>query len=140
MRNGDSFAKKFGGENGDDPDWFKLTITGQDVAGAVTGEVDFYLADFRFANNTQDYIVHDWTFVDLTSLGDHVKCLEFGLFSSDSGQYGMNTPSYFAMDHLTLVPEPSMLILFASASVFVGLWHFRPPKLPLRAASGNIGS
>ena len=51
MRDGsDPPAKKFGGTTGNDQDWFLLTITG--YAGAsVTGTVDFYLADYRFANN-----------------------------------------------------------------------------------------
>jgi len=108
MLNGDAFAKKFGGADGTDADWFLLTITGKDAAGDVTGTVDFYLADYRFADNGLDYIVDTWQAVDLTSLG-MVKSLEFTLTSSDVGDYGMNTPAYFAMD--TIVPEPATLIL-----------------------------
>jgi hypothetical protein len=37
MRDGDGFAKKFGGESGDDEDWFKLIIKGIDTAGDYTG-------------------------------------------------------------------------------------------------------
>jgi hypothetical protein len=118
MLNGDSPAKKFGGESGDDEDWFLLTITGKDGNGQTTGTVDFYLADFRFENNAQDYIVENWCYVDLTPLGDNVKCLEFGLSSSDNGGYGMNTPAYFALDSLTVVPEPSTVALLAFASIF----------------------
>lgn len=99
MLNGDAFAKKFGGEGGNDPDWFMLTITGKDVDGVVTGTVDFYLADYRFVDNSADYIVNTWQFVDLTSLGA-VKNLEFSLSSSDVGDWGMNTPAYFAVDTL----------------------------------------
>ena len=106
--NGDAFAKKFGGADGNDADWFLLTITGKNAAGDVTGTVDFYLADYRFADNGLDYIVNTWEAVDLTSLG-MVKSLEFTLTSSDVGDYGMNTPAYFAMD--TIVPEPTTLIL-----------------------------
>jgi len=112
MLNGDPFAKKFGGASGSDPDFFKLTITGRTAAGAATGAVDFFLADYRFANNSQDYVVADWTFVDLSSLGT-VSRLEFSLDSSDIGAFGINTPAYFAMDNLsiTLVPEPSSAVL-----------------------------
>ena len=85
MRDGDAFAKKFGGVTGDDPDWFKLTITGRDDAGVVTGSNDFYLADYRFTNNTLDYIVTDWTWVDLTLLGPGVRTLHFSLSSTDNG-------------------------------------------------------
>jgi len=99
MLNGDAFAKKFGGDDGNDQDWFMLTITGKDVEGVVTGMVDFYLADYRFVDNSADYIVNTWQYVDLTSLGA-VKSLEFGLSSSDVGDWGMNTPAYFAVDTL----------------------------------------
>lgn len=109
MLNGDAFAKKFGGVSGDDPDWFLLTITGKDQAGTEIDTLDFYLADFRFANNGLDYILDEWTEVDLTSLGA-VKSLEFSFSSSDVGEFGMNTPSYFALD--TIIPEPATIILF----------------------------
>ncbi|MHC4332120.1 MAG: DUF4465 domain-containing protein [Planctomycetota bacterium] len=52
MLDGDAFSKKFGGGSGDDPDFFLLTITGKDAAGAATGTVDFYLADYRSADNS----------------------------------------------------------------------------------------
>jgi hypothetical protein len=97
MFNGDAFSKKFGGGSGDDPDFFLLTITGKDADGAATGTVDFYLADYRSADNNADYIVDTWQYVDLTSLGV-VGSLEFTLSSSDVGDWGMNTPAYFAID------------------------------------------
>ena len=99
MLHGDAFSKKFGGESGNDPDWLMLTITGKDVNGAETGTVEFYLADYRFADNSGDYILDTWQHVDLTSLGQ-VMSLEFALSSSDVGQWGMNTPAYFAIDTL----------------------------------------
>lgn len=109
---GDAFAKKFGGASGNDADWLKLTITGIDTGGAALGSVDFYLADYRFADNNLDYVVRDWTFVDLSSLGT-VAGLRFALSSSDIGDFGMNTPAYFALDDLSVnaVPEPSALWL-----------------------------
>ena len=100
MRDGDTFAKKFGGDSGDDADWFKLTVKGWN-GGTQTNSVDFYLADYRFSDNTQDYILKDWKFVDLSSLG-FVDSLTFELSSSDTGAYGMNTPSYFCLDNLSL--------------------------------------
>jgi len=103
MLNGDPFAKKFGGKDGSERDWFLLTITGKDDKGSVTGMVEFYLADFRFKDNTADYIVKTWEFVDLTALGT-VKSLAFSLSSSDVGVFGMNTPAYFAVDTIVLGP------------------------------------
>jgi hypothetical protein len=110
MRNGGAFgSKKFGGLTGNDADWFKLTIAG--FAGLIpTGMVEFYLADFRSANNAEDYIVEDWRYVDFTSLGSPDR-LEMSLSSSDVGMFGINTPTYFAMDNFLAVPEPSSLCI-----------------------------
>ena len=59
MLNGDGFAKRFGGTSGDDADWLKLSVTGLDAQDAVTGTVDVYLADYRFADNSLDYVLDD---------------------------------------------------------------------------------
>lgn len=107
MLNGDGFAKKFGGATGDDADWFLLTITGRDAFGSSLGNVEVYLADYRFENNDLDYILTGWTDVDLSDLGMGVRTLEFTLSSSDTGDFGMNTPSYFALAGITAVPEPA---------------------------------
>ena len=103
MRDGDGFAKKFGGETGDEPDFFKLVVKGFDEQDVSAGSLDFYLADYRFQDNAQDYIVDDWRWADLSGLGA-VKKVTFNLSSSDNGAWGMNTPAYFAMD--TVIPAP----------------------------------
>lgn len=109
MLNGDAFAKPFGadtnaqgvidGTNGED--WFLLTIYGLGADSLYTGDsVNFYLADYRAALDVDDYIIDEWTYVDLTSLGA-VKGLDFVLSSTDTtGGFGMNNPAYFAMDNL----------------------------------------
>ncbi len=102
MEYGDSFSKKFGGETGDDPDWYKLSIWGY-LNGIETDTVEFYLADYRFANNGDDYIVKTWEWVELSTLGD-VDSLKLDLSSTDVGIYGMNTPAYFCVDNLLVVP------------------------------------
>lgn len=102
LLNGGMFAKKFGGDTGDDPDWLLLTIIGRDEAGAALGTNTFYLADYRFTNNANDYIVSDWTWVGLTNMGETVKTLHFSMSSSDTGMYGMNTPAYFAVDDVAV--------------------------------------
>ncbi|MDP0499684.1 MAG: DUF4465 domain-containing protein [Verrucomicrobiota bacterium JB022] len=128
MLQGDAFAKQFGGASGDDADYFLLTISGYDASNQLTGIVDFYLADFRFADNSLDYIVDSWETVDLTALGLDVTRLDFNLSSSDTGMFGMNTPSYFAFDNLAFepgvaVPEPRTVIswLGLAALAMVGL-------------------
>ena len=108
LLNGEGPAKAFGGSTGDDKDWFKLTIEGFDSQNGSTGTVDFLLADYTADDNTLDYVVDSWKYVDLTSLGS-VKSLQFTVSSTDNGQWGMNTPAYFAID--TVVPEPATMML-----------------------------
>ncbi len=103
MKYGDDFSKKFGGETGDDPDWFKLSVLGW-KDGIQTDTIDYYLADYRFEDNTQNYIIETWQWVELSTLGK-IDSLSFSLSSSDVGEYGMNTPAYFALDHLYVVPD-----------------------------------
>jgi Domain of unknown function (DUF4465) len=122
MLNGDAFSKKFGGASGNDADFLKLTITGYDANALTTGSVDFYLADYRFADNSQDYLIKGWTYVDLSSLGT-VSSLRFSLASSDASSFGINTPAYFALDSLsvTAVPEPGSSALFSLGALMLAL-------------------
>jgi Domain of unknown function (DUF4465)/Secretion system C-terminal sorting domain len=106
MLEGDLFAKKFGGESGNDPDFFKLTIR-KKLNGVIGADsVEFYLADYRFADNNLDYIVKEWTYLDLSSLGN-ADLLEFTVASSDIGVFGINTPTYFCIDNVTTTDTPS---------------------------------
>lgn len=100
IRDGNSFCKKFGGDSGNDPDWFKLTLTGINAEGNATGYVDIYLADFRFDDNANDYISNVWTNISLSNLG-YIKGLVFEMSSSDSGEWGMNNPAYVCIDNIT---------------------------------------
>ena len=93
MVNGDSFAKAFGKD-----DWFKLTCIGV-KGGAEVATKDFYLAQ------NGEYVV-GWTYVDLSELGE-IDGLTFTMTSSDIGDWGMNTPAYFAMDNFGAAkPDP----------------------------------
>lgn len=120
MLNGGLFgSKKFGGASGDDADWFSVTFTSYDAGHAEIGSVTFYLADFRFADNSLDYVVSDWTNVDLTGLGSGVRSIELSWASSDVGDYGMNTPAYIALDNLaySAIPEPASAATLAGAAL-----------------------
>lgn len=99
MKNGNAVAKEFGGVSGNDNDWFALSVFGYKNGIKTNDSVLFYLADYRFADTTQDYIVKDWRWLNLVSLGQ-VDSLEFKLFSTDTGIYGINNPTYFCMDNL----------------------------------------
>jgi hypothetical protein len=111
MRDGDQFARKFGGDSGDEEDFFKIDIigynqlfTGSDLAGSEVGSVELFLADYRFADNSLDFISDRWNNVDLSSLTG-AQSIRFAIESSVGG-----TPSYVAIDNLSLttsVPEPA---------------------------------
>lgn len=103
MKDGDTFSKKFGGEGGSDPDYFKLMVWGHNN-GSSTDSVEYFLADYRFENDTMDYLIQSWQWLDLRSLG-RVDSLMFALKSSDMGDFGMNTPGFFCIDHLHIVPN-----------------------------------
>jgi hypothetical protein len=109
MLDGSPYSKQFTGS-----DWLKLTVSALDASSQPTGTpVDLYLAQGT------NFVI-DWTNVDLTSLGDHVKSLQFHLSSTDNGAFGMNTPAYFAVGDLNVVPEPSSLALLGGGAL--SLW------------------
>ena len=112
MENGDEFTKKFGGNSGNDPDWFKLSITGY-VNGSETGAKDFFLADYRFEDQAVDYIVKTWQWIDLSAFGA-VDSLMFSLSSSDTGDFGMNTPAYFCVDNICIYPNSNSIATLES--------------------------
>ena len=96
MRDGDAFSKKFSAAG---KDYFRIDIFGYLGGTRKSDSVSFYLADYRFADSSKNYLVKDWQWVDLLKLGK-VDSLEFVLHSSDVGSFGMNTPAYFCIDNL----------------------------------------
>jgi hypothetical protein len=129
MKQGDQFAKKFGGSTGNDPDYFELEVTGYSNGALQDTSVVFMLADLRFADNMQDYIVNQWTWVDLTALKD-ADSLVFSLSSSDTGQFGMNTPAYFAIDDFSVTDTTTQAVAKATFEdiqlALDGYWNGEP--------------
>jgi len=88
MTKGDAYAgDPFGAD-----DYFRLTVYGYLNGVAVNASVSVDLAE---GTNIMD----KWTYVDLTELGQ-VDALSFTMSGSRTGQYGLNTPSYFCIDNL----------------------------------------
>jgi hypothetical protein len=104
IRSGNELCKKFGGETGNDQDWYKLTITVIDKDGNVLNQKDVFLADYRFDDNSRDYILKSWISIDLSEFG-YIKALSFRLTSSDIGPWGMNTPGYVCIDNIIGIIE-----------------------------------
>lgn len=89
---GNDFSRAF-----TDGDWLKLTAHGVKADGSEVSTY-FDLADYRTDKPT---IAASWVPFDLSALGEITE-LYFTMSSSDSGQWGMNTPSYFAIDRLRI--------------------------------------
>jgi Domain of unknown function (DUF4465) len=142
IRDGDEFgfSKPFGGDDGTRPDWFKLTVYATDAGGALlSNTVEFYLADYRSDSPDDDGYVDTWEFLDLSSLAG-AKWVYFNLTSSDTGDNGMNTPGYFAIDDLQFVevPEPASGALLALGAGLLA-WRGRGFDKRLRALVQSKG-
>lgn len=100
MSRGNDFCRKF-----KEGDYFKLVAHGvKETQGETTAE--FYLA--RCEGNEEDWFITSWTNWDLSALGE-VIAVYFTMESSDNGQFGMNTPAYFAIDRLDVTCRAMML-------------------------------
>ncbi len=96
--NGDSYATAFGGESGNDPDYFRIKASGFNENDEEIDSAFFYLADYRFDDNSLDYVVTDWQYFDLSSLGE-VSKIRFSVEGTKYNQSGLVTPAYFCMDN-----------------------------------------
>lgn len=93
MLNGSTYSKKF-----TTGDYLNLLIYGETANGEKTGPVKFPLAEYVSDSSTP---ITTWEYVDLEELGE-VKGIYFQMESSDTGKWGINTPTYFAIDRLTI--------------------------------------
>ena len=102
MRDGDAYGKIFGsiyaadgttvdGTNGED--FYRVWVIAEGYSG-VKDSIEVYLADYRFADNSQDYIVDSWIKVDISTFGIYPYLITFGI----------NTPTYFAIDDVYKSP------------------------------------
>ena len=85
MAKGDEYAKKF-----EDTDWLNLVCVGK-LAGVTTGTVKVELAK-------EGKFIRDWTYVDLSALGQ-VSEVMFYMEGSDNSYGYLNTPAYFCFDN-----------------------------------------
>ncbi len=89
MRNGNAFSPALG-----DEDEVFICATGYDAAGAETGKVSFSFAK-------KDKMIDTWTAWDLSSLGEVTK-IRFSISGGPENEYGMTTPTYYAIDDVTV--------------------------------------
>jgi hypothetical protein len=99
---GNSFARPLNQEG----DYFKVIAHGVHEDDSES-TIEFELCGFH---NGQFSGITDWTWWDMSELGKVVK-IYFTMESTDTGDYGMNTPAYFAMDQLTVTtPDPAYYV------------------------------
>lgn len=94
MKNGDAYAKKF-----EYSDYLYLYITGY-KAGKEINSIKIALAE----NGT---MLEKWGTADLRSFG-LVDEIRFRMDSSDKGEWGINTPTYFCLDNLSIALPKEM--------------------------------
>lgn len=115
MEYGDAFARAF--SNGD-----KFTLTVHGVAADESEKiVKVNLAEYSNGDLT---INRGWKYVDLTPLGT-VNELYFTLDSTDSGDYGMNTPAYFCLDKLMVKASDESAITSVSSATATDIIYDR---------------
>jgi hypothetical protein len=112
LENGNSAARPFGVGDSFDVIFNSIRV---DVVNGVEEVTVLASSDpFNLANGTS--IVRDWTLVDLVGSGvENASMIGLEFLSTDVGMFGINTPTYVAIDNLAIVavPEPSSLIVLA---------------------------
>ncbi len=93
VRNGSFPARAF--TNGD---FFVLTLAASDIEGSVMAVTNHYLADFR---DGKSFIQTNWSTLDLSWMPPEVVSIVGTLVTTDMGEWGANTPMYFAAADLT---------------------------------------
>ncbi len=78
-----------------DDDYVKIIATGYDAEGNATGTSEFALA-------TGKTCIREWTQWNLRSLGKVVR-VSFNIIGTDMGDFGLNTPGYFAYDDVAVL-------------------------------------
>jgi hypothetical protein len=124
IENGNSSATAFGSG-----DFFEVIFNSIEVELVDGMEVVTVLASSEPITLAEDdSVLRDWTLVDLagSNIAD-ARMIGLEFRSSDVGMFGINTPTYVAIDDITLVavPEPSAIPLL----VLVGLISARRKRI-----------
>lgn len=87
-------------------DWLKVIVTGL-LGGEVTGEVEFYLADFR---DGKLMLVRNWTRLNLRGLGN-VDKIKFHFDSNYEDDACNHSLRYLCVDNLDVIVHESCSLL-----------------------------
>ena len=93
-----------------------MTVYSHNQTNDILDSAIVYLADFRSADTLEHFIIDSWEDVNINLMGSK---LSFKLTSSDNGDFGMNTPGYFAIDNIkTATPVAVNEIELPTLSVY----------------------
>lgn len=79
-------------------DYYVVTFTGYN-GNNPTNTVTFALADYRFGNAADRYVLDTWQWCDLSSLGKVTKVL-VEVSGTKKNQFGLTTPAYLCLDNV----------------------------------------
>ncbi len=99
---GGDTCKVFGGESGADKDFLSLDIRGIKADGTTTDTYRLFLADYRFDNNRENYIINSWSAFNLEDIG-FVNKLELRIVSTDIVNGYLQTPAAICLDELKIM-------------------------------------
>lgn len=77
--------------------YMHLIVRMYDEQMEMIDSVIFPLADYT---GSTGYILEDWEAIDFSEIEENIAMLTFDLVGNDMGQYGLNTPAYFALDEI----------------------------------------
>lgn len=102
MRDGNAYAQALNDEN---KGWFKvqfITFNSTESSAKPTGYTEAYLANFD-PSQADGYIgiIDEWIKVDLSMLPE-ASVLVINFVGSDTGEWGLNTPTYCALDNFEI--------------------------------------
>jgi hypothetical protein len=117
IANGNVFNARPFAEN----DTLALIISALNASLEETQSITYYLAVDGEKNN-------GWVKVPLTALGKTAG-LSFRMTTTDMGDYGANTPMYFALDGLTVNTEPTTDVQNIPISSHIGMKIVRNNQL-----------
>ncbi|MEM0964674.1 MAG: DUF4465 domain-containing protein [Verrucomicrobiota bacterium] len=104
-------------------DFFEVTATGY-LGGSPVDTSTVRLAEWNVSSGSFE-IEEEWNTWTLNF--SEIDTLEFSIAGTDTGDFGLNTPAYFAFDNLTFtpVPEPAFAGFIFAFGAFALVCGFR---------------
>ena len=141
LREGTMFSREFGVDtlgNTGYPDSLILAISYY-FQDTLTYAERYPLADFRAADDAGDYIEDRWPAytLEFPPIRWRADSVVYRMYSSDNGQYGNNTPDFFAAKDFVVVDRASSVSPLAPA---LAEWVAKPSNANAGVSLGESGA